>query len=67
MALSKSQQEFALLELLGIAPPSEPPPRMWGDISERVYIDGDMKLLEVYSEYYQSLEDWQRAKKSPTE
>ena len=63
MALSKSQQECALLNLLGIAPPSEPPPRMWGDISERVYIDGDMKLLMAYSDYYKSLEDWQRAKK----
>jgi len=55
------------LNLLGIAPPSEPPPRMWGDISERVYIDGDIDLLEAYSEHYQTLEDWQRAKKSPTE
>jgi hypothetical protein len=36
---------------------------MWGDISERVYIDGDMKLLMAYSDYYKSLEDWQRAKK----
>jgi hypothetical protein len=61
MALSKFQQECALLYLLGIAPPAEPEPRLWDGISERVYIDGDIDLLEAYSEHYQTLEDWRQA------
>jgi hypothetical protein len=62
MALSKSQQQCALLYLLGIAPPAEPEPKLWDGISERVYIDGDIDLLEVYSEWHMAMEDWSRCR-----
>jgi hypothetical protein len=49
---------LTFIALLGIEPPSQPAPKPWKGVSERVYYDDNVDALEIYSEWWLILDCW---------
>ena len=60
MSIPNSTQELVLLDFLGIEPPAQPELDLWQGVSEVVYCDGDLGVLEAYSEWWSIHDQWRQ-------